>query len=39
MDRKNGDDELMNFDSLDHKKLNKEIDHNNDAKSAYSKKT
>ena len=29
----------MNFESLDHNKLNQELDNQNDAKSVYSKKT
>ena len=37
--KKNGDDELMNFESLDHNKLNQELDNQNDSKSVYSKKT
>lgn len=37
--QKNGDDELMNYESLDHNKLNLELDNQNDTKSVYSKKT
>ncbi len=37
--KKNGDDELMNYESLDHNKLNLELDNQNDTKSVYSKKT